>query len=364
MIKLFNVWMPKDVVGPLLEVLYSGYITQGAKVDEFEKALAYKVGNSKVLSLNSGTSALTLALRLANIGPGDEVISTPMTCIATNVPIVTAGAKIRWADVDPDTGLIDPENVDRKLTAKTKAIVAVDWGGLPCDYDTLREVANGIPLISDAAHSFGGRYKGVRIGAVADFTAFSFQAIKTITTVDGGALTTRLYEDYERGKLLRWFGVDRENDTQFKGSLDVVEAGYKFHMNDVTAVIGLVQLQQMHTPLEHQRAGATRYQAGLSSFYEIPAVDYPVVSASWLMTVLLPDRQRRDTFVSWMESQSIECSQVHWRNDWHTAFKDFYDPHLPGVDRFTDRMVCIPNHWALTPQERTYIIKKMNEFAS
>ena len=212
MIPLFKVHMPESVMDPLKAVLMSGYIGQGTKVDEFEKALVPWIGHPNILSLNSGTSALYLALKLAGVGYEDEVISTPMTCMASNTPIMDHKAKIVWADIDPWTGNIDPVDVERKITARTKAVMAVHWGGYPCEIDELLRVTKkyGIPLIEDAAHAFGAVYRGRKIGALSQFTCFSFQAIKHLTTVDGGALVASTNEGYRRGKLLRWYGIDRE----------------------------------------------------------------------------------------------------------------------------------------------------------
>ena len=151
--------MARTVIKPLKEVLFSGLITQGPKVDEFEEKLANFIGNKKILTVNSGTSALHLALDLANVQEGDEVISTPMTCTATNWPILAHRAKIVWADIDPDTGNIDTESIKRCITKKTKAIMVVDWGGYPCDIDMIKGYVGDIPVIEDVAHSFGAVYK-------------------------------------------------------------------------------------------------------------------------------------------------------------------------------------------------------------
>ena len=205
MIPLFKVHMPESVIDPLRDTLLSGFIGEGEKVVEFEEALAPWFDNENVLATNNGTAAIQLALRLSGVGPGDEVISTPMTCSATNEPVLAAGAKIVWADIDPWTGNIDVHDVKKKITPKTKAIICVDWGGYPCTFAELNYLAkkNGLKLIEDACHAFGSEYYGDKVGCQCDFSCFSFQAIKTITTVDGGALTCRSKEDYEKGKLLR-----------------------------------------------------------------------------------------------------------------------------------------------------------------
>jgi len=363
--------MPPEVDDAVLDVLHSGYVTQGPKVDEFEWELSRILGNNQVTSLNSGTSAITLALRLAHVKPGDEVIATPMTCVASNVPIMAFGAKIVWADVHPITGLIDINSVAEKITEKTKAILTVDWGGLPVDYTMLSDLtlAKEIRFISDAAHSFGAKYEKVPVGNadLADFTAFSFQAIKSITTVDGGALAYKYLSDYRKGKLLRWFGVDRENTTDFRGSLDVADWGYKFHMNDLNAAIGLVQLKYLEEVLEAQRLNAARYDAHLDEAYrrdrEVP---YGAQSANWLYTLILPRAGMQDAFRQHMAERGVEVSQVHWRNDRLSVFKKFFSAaradRLTGVDYYTERMMNIPVHSALTEEETAQVIDAANDF--
>lgn len=199
-IPLFKVHMPRSVEEPLIETLFSGFIGQGPKVDEFESKLNEYFDNQHVVTVNAGTSALQLALRLANIGPGDEVISTPMTCTASNMPILAAGAKIVWADVDPISGLISTDSIKSKITNKTKAIIMVHFGGIPCDIDGINALAKnyGIKTIEDAAHAFGSEYRNQKIGNHSDFVMFSLQAIKHITTVDGGLLLCKSKKDYDR----------------------------------------------------------------------------------------------------------------------------------------------------------------------
>jgi dTDP-4-amino-4,6-dideoxygalactose transaminase len=357
---LFKVFMGPGVVDAVADVLTSGYVTEGPKVKEFETALAEFLG-TKVITLNSGTSALTLALRLAGVGPGDEVITTPMTCQATNTPILNLGAVPVWADIDSRTGLIDPQSILHKLTHKTKAVMAVDWGGAPCDYDAIYNLLpSNVKLIADAAHAFGSTYKSRVVGDLADFTCFSFQAIKHLTSVDGGALTALHEEDLTRGRLLRWFGIDREAEVkEFRGEVDVQEAGYKMHMNDLNATIGLENLK--HTPeiLALHRANAAVLDHNLNwDLYTSTDPAYQHNSAHWLYTVLLPDSQARKRFKEHMSGKGIQVSQVHWRNDKLTAFRQFA-ANLPGVDSFSARMVCVPIHWG---SDSHRVLKAMNEF--
>jgi perosamine synthetase len=258
-IPLFKVFMSEDAIKASAEVLRSGYIGQGPRVDLFEDKLKSWFSSPYILTLNSGTSALNLALRLAEVGFGDEVISSPMTCMATNVPILANGARIVWADIDPTTGNISPKSVKEKISRKTKAIICIDWAGYPCDLDELKNIANehNIKLIEDAAHGFGSVYKDTLVGGIADFTCFSFQAIKHLTTVDGGCLVCKHHQDYQRGKLLRWFGINREGPRiDFRCEEDVVEYGYKFHMNDVSAAIGIEQLKHVSSIINAHRKNA------------------------------------------------------------------------------------------------------------
>jgi dTDP-4-amino-4,6-dideoxygalactose transaminase len=335
----------------------SGYIGQGPRVDAFEKALAPWVGNQNVLTLNSGTSALMLALRLSNVGHGDEVISTAMTCTATNVPIMAMGAKIVWADINPNDANIDPLDVERKITEKTKAIIAVHWGGYPCDMDELNRIGRkyNIKVIEDAAHAFGASYRGRAVGSISDFTCFSFQAIKHMTTVDGGALVCRDTEDYRRGKLLRWYGIDREGERKdFRCEEDVVEYGYKFHMNDVNAVIGLEQLNHVGEIIQKHRDNAAYYRQRFQGLSNLKLLDYKEdrVSSYWLFTVRVSQRL---TFMQRMKEAGIVVSQVHARNDSHTMFKEFRRV-LPGVDEFVEDQVSIPVGWWLTEEQREHIV--------
>lgn len=361
-IPLFKVYMPEEVLLPLTKTIMSGYIGQGPRVEEFEKALTPWFENQNVLTLNSGTSALMLALRVANVGYGDEVISTAMTCTATNEPIMAMGAKIVWADIDPTDGNIDPIDVERKITQRTKAIMAVHWGGYPCDIDELNRIGlkYNIKIIEDAAHAFGAHYKGRKVGSISDFTCFSFQAIKHLTTVDGGALTCKETEDYKRGKLLRWYGIDREGERKdFRCEEDVLEYGYKFHMNDVNAVIGLEQLKHVSKILQKHRENANYYVEHLKGLSKLQLLDYKPdrLSSYWLFTIRVKDRLR---FMQKLKEAGITVSQVHARNDMHTMFKDFRRV-LPGVDEFINEQVSIPVGWWLTEKEREYIVETINK---
>lgn len=366
MIPLFKVSMPKSVLKPLKDTLFSGYIGQGPKVDKFEKALANYIGNPFVLTTNTGTAGLQLALRLAGVKPDDEVITTPLTCTATNWPILAQGAKPIWADINPKTGNIDPQSAAGLISKKTKAIIAVDWGGYPCDLKNLQKIsclAGGkkIAIIEDAAHAFGATYKNQKVGQIADFTVFSFGAIKHLSAIEGGALFVKDKIDYKKGKLLRWYGLDREiPQKDFRCEQNIKEWGYKFNMNDVCAAIGLEQLKQVDNVLKKHRANAAYYRKKLKGIKNVTLLQEKKdrVSSYWLFTMRV---KRRDKFISYMKDKGIMASQVHARNDKHSCVSQFKRP-LPQLDKFIQEIVCIPVGWWLTKKQREYIVKHIKNF--
>lgn len=361
MIPLFKVFMSPAVMKPLEDVLFSGFITQGPKVEEFEKKLSDYLGNPFVATVNSGTTALHLALDLSNIEPGDEVITTPMTCTATNWPILAHRAKIVWADIDSETGNIDPKSIASRITKKTKAIMVVNWGGYPCDIDAIRKVTKGVPIIEDAAHGFGSEYKGKKVGNTADYTCFSFQAIKHLTTVDGGLITVRTKSDHQKVILKRYFGIDRtKRSKDYRIEKDIYDWGYKFHMNDVNATIGLANFKHLPDILEKHRDNAHFFRQELAKvpYVELLREDKGFHSSYWLFTMKVPDVEK---FSDYMKNHNVMASRVHRRNDNHPVTRPFRRPLL-NVDKFTKHMVCIPVGWWVTREDREYIVDVINSF--
>lgn len=338
MIRLFKVGMARAAEEAVAEVLRSGYIGQGPKVDEFEAALQKTWGlDQKPLTLNSATSALDLALTLVGVGPGDKVLTTPQTCTATNSPIVTRGATPVWCDVDTE-GLIAPASVERNFRRHpdAKAVIAVDWAGTPADYKRIRKAAPGVPVVQDAAHRFGGPAYG-------DYVVWSFQAIKFLTTGDGGALLTPAAQ-YERAKLLRWYGLDRESSASFRCAQNITEVGFKYHMNDIAASIGLANLPAARQNLRVQYDNA-RYLGERLGIEVHPESHY------WFFPVTV---DMRDEFIAYLADEGIEASQVHARNDKHDGFH-FPNGKLPGVDWFDSHQAALPCGWWLTRDELDHV---------
>ncbi len=339
----------------------SKWIGAGQRVDEFEKAISAWIHNPNFLALNSCTSAITLALRIAGIGEGAEVISTPMTCVATNVPIAHSGARIVWADVSAEDGTISPTSIQGKITDKTRAIVMVHYGGYPCEIDEIRRIAshNNLVLIEDAAQALGSYYHGVPIGSHSNFVCFSFQSVKIVTTVDGGGIAFTDPERLVAAQKLRWFGIDRHIGNFLDSDID--DIGYRFTLNDVLASIGLANITHLPELLDRRLEIASIYSNELSSMRELK-VCHPVNdsrrSSYYLFPILVPDKNR---FIDMMNGRGIECSAVHRRNDNYTVFSRFRTGHLPGVDRWDQRMVCIPiGHW-LNDGDIWHIVKSIKE---
>jgi len=275
-IPLFKVFMSQDVIKPLNDVIMSGFITQGPQVEIFEEKLKEYFNNDYILTLNSATSGLTLALRLLmdkndeEEWPGfnkeeDYVLSPVLTCFATNASILANDCKIKWIDTDNTTANVSIDDIKNKLNKNTKILYLVHWGGYPVDLDLLKELQEEhyqkygyrFRIIEDCAHAFGASYKGKKIGNHGNICVFSLQAIKHLTTGDGGIIILPNQSLYDRGKLLRWFGIDRDkrnyNRKDFRLENDISEWGYKFHMNDINATIGIYNLPYIEELLRKNR---------------------------------------------------------------------------------------------------------------
>lgn len=368
-IPLFAVhFPPREVLMPALEkVLYEpapelGYVNvgQGPRVDEYEAKLRSVLQHDNVLTVNSGTSAIHLALTILGVGPGDSILCPAETCFASVAPAVAMGCEIIWCDIDPVTGLVDPLDLERKIQVNTKCAIAVHWGGAPCDMDKLVEIQDkyGIPVIEDAAHAMGSM--GIQ---KARFTIYSQQAIKIFNTIEGGILVCQDSEDYRRGKLLRWFGISRDTEAADLRCAESIneKGGLKFQPNDVHATIGILQLDYLKEIVTKHRVNALYYSQTLDP--KIFTHKYNPRSAYWLYTILLPSKELRLMFMDWMKrAGDIMVSQVHARLDTHACVREYQKHPLPGVTEFMDRQVSIPVHWNLSKDDTKHIANTCNSF--
>jgi dTDP-4-amino-4,6-dideoxygalactose transaminase len=384
-IQLFKVFMAPTAAEEVGKVLNSGYIGQGPKVDELETQLKDYFNHDHLVTLNSGTSGLHLALHLLKrpgvftknyqgaafwedmwpgVQDGDEVLATALTCTASNWPILANGLKIKWVDIDPTTLNMDLDDLERKISPKTKAIILVHWGGYPNDLDRIKQIQEKAQqlygfkpaVIEDGAHSFGSKYKGKHLGNHGNMVMYSLQAIKHITAIDGGILTLPHQKLYDRAKLIRWYGIDRDsNRKDFRCEADIEEWGFKFHMNDVNATVGIENLKHADGIIKKHQSNALFYDQNLQNIPGLTTLTRhnDRESAFWIYSMLVEDR---DNFMKWMKECNIIVSQVHERNDKHTCVKE-YKSFLPTLDNTIEKVISIPVGWWVTNEEREYIVE-------
>jgi len=382
-IQLFKVHMAPTAADEVAKILNSGYIGQGPKVEELEKNLKDYFNHDHLVTLNSGTSGLHLALHLLKkpqenikqfegvafweqkwpgVQEGDEILATALTCTASNFPILANGLKIKWVDIDPTTLNMDLDDLERKITPKTKAIILVHWGGYPNDLDRIKQIQEKSQqlygfkpaVIEDGAHSFGSKYKGKLLGNHGNMVMYSLQAIKHITAIDGGILTLPNQDLYNRSKLLRWYGIDRDsNRKDFRCEADIEEWGFKFHMNDVSATVGIENLKHAEDIISKHKENAKFYDENLKNVDKLTLLTRHKdrESSFWIYSMLVEDR---DKFMEHMKKCNIIVSQVHERNDEHTCVKEYKSP-LPTLDKTINKIVSIPVGWWITNEERQYI---------
>ena len=377
--------MSNNAKKEVAKVLDSGFIGQGPKVDEFERELEKTYHRGTVVTTNSGTAAEHLAFRLLQnpdtnqkvfdgvamwesnwpgIQPGDEALCTALTCTATNWPVLANGMDIKWVDIDPETLNMDLDDLERKLSPKTKVIYVVHWGGNPIDLRRLEKIQDKAQslygfrpaVIEDCAHAFGAKYHGSPIGTHGNLCTFSFQAIKHMTSGDGGMLITPHQKMYKRARLLRWYGIDRDdNRKDFRCENDIPEWGYKFHMNDINAAIGLENLKEVQENVVNKNIDNAWYYSREMCAGKVPGVtllkETPGCSF-WLYTMLV---ENQEGFMRMMDEKGIMVSRVHERNDKHSCVAK-YKSSLPNLDAAVKKMICIPNGWWVSTEQREYII--------
>lgn len=373
MIPVYRPWVGAEEARAVARVLRSGWLGLGPVTAEFERRFARYVGAPEAIATSSGTAALHLALLAAGVGPGDEVILPALTFVATGEAVLMCGARPVFADIDPDTLNLDPVAVRRRLTGRTRAILPVHYGGLPCDLDSLRRLARRgrrIALIEDAAHACGSIYKDRRIGTHGDFTSFSFHAVKNLTTGEGGMITTADRRAAARLRRLRVFGIDRDawvrhRAKQRGGRLpewryEVREPGFKAHMSDVAAAIGLVQLAKLERGNAIRRGLARRYDA---AFADLPGITRRAQPADRLSNhhLYVAQTSRRDELLETLRRHGIAAG-AHYEPVHHLqAFRRWWTA-LPETERVWRRVVSLPIYPDLRPADQARVIRAVRAF--
>jgi perosamine synthetase len=359
MINFFNTYISPNACEKVNIVLNSTLLSEGKVTEEFEAELRRIFGFKHIVTLNSGTSALHLALDLLDIGDGDEVIIPPQTFIATGLAVLYCKAKPIFSDINYEDGNLNIESVRSKITSRTRAIICVDWGGLPCDLDGLKDLINGkdIKLIEDAAHALGATYKNRATGTLADITCFSFQAIKHLTTGDGGAITLNDPTLYERAVRKKWFGIDRrqtEISELGERKYDLKEVGFKYHLNNYAAALGLANLNGFKERLEKRRKIGELYRRQLADLKDITLFTEPGdrQSAYWLFGL---HTNNRIQLIRNLNSKGVPSSVVHQRIDKYSVFGGT-DRTLANMNRFDETQLHIPIHDAISEETAAYIV--------
>lgn len=363
MLSLFKVFMSSEASKNVSKTLSSGMITQAGKVEEFENELKKWFSYPYILTLNSATSGLTLAVRMLDLNPDDEILVSSLSCFATIVPILANNHHIKWVDIDSKTCNISLEDLKTKITKKTKALVFVHWAGSPLDLDRLEKIQRytkdkfgfRLKVIEDCAHSFGSEYNEKLIGTHGNTCVFSLQAIKHLTTGDGGLIFLPDEKSYERANLLRWYGISREKKKKkdFRLENDISEWGYKFHMNDIAATIGLSNLPYMVENLKKVRENAEYYDTVFKNVNGIILLQQlPITKSSyWIYTLKISGKIH---FIKYMKEKNIMVSQVHNRCDKHSCVSN-YSTKLPMLDILEKEIISIPVHWDISVKNREYI---------
>jgi len=348
----------REDMDAVLKVLKSDWLTTGPAVDEFEQALEATTGGNSVVAVSSGTAALHTAYAAAGIGPGDEVITPPITFVATQATAISVGATVTFADVQPDTACIDPISVESAITPRTRAIVAVDYAGHPCDMDALREIAdaNHLLLIEDAAHSLGSTYRGRPVGSLADVTAFSFFPTKNITTAEGGAVAARDSHIHIRAAEFARQGLIRDHNRfieQNEGPWhqEVHRFGLNYRLPDLLAALGTAQLSRLEE-FKARRAWIKRRYDEI--FADVEGLDVPAqhsdVDPVWhLYPLRVPADQRRRIFER-LRASGIGVQVNYLPAYRHPAFAALgFEPGMcPSAENFYEREISLPMYASLS----------------
>jgi len=364
----------EEEIAAVADTLRSAWITTGPKTKHFEQEFATFLGAPAALALNSCTAGLHLALVTLDIGPGDEVITTPMTfCSSVNV-IEHVGARPVLVDIEPDTLTLDPERVAAAITPRTRAIMPVHYAGHPVDMAPLLELARqqGLYVIEDAAHALPAAYHGQRIGTIGDLTAFSFYATKNLTTAEGGMLTGAP-DLIERARILSLHGMSRDAwkryDAHGSWYYEVVEAGWKYNMTDIQAAIGLVQLQRLETMQQRRHEIVACYNAAFSQLdvLQIPT-ERPDAKSAWHLYVLRLHLDRltidRARFIEELRARNIGTSVHFIPIHLHPYYRDKYGwqpDDFPIAHREYQRVISLPLHPGLTDEDVNDVIAAVKD---
>ena len=361
-----------DDIQAVVDVLKSDYLTTGPKIAEFEQSVSDYVGAKYAVAVSNGTAALHAACFAAGIGEGDEVITTPITFAASANCVLYCGGKPVFADIDPQTYNIDAEDIKRKITARTKAVIPVHLAGQPCDMDAIHKIAEEYHLmvIEDGAHALGSVYKGKKIGALSDMTTFSFHPVKPITTGEGGMVVTDDEELYQRLVLFRSHGITRDASllTEDGGPwfYQQLELGYNYRITDIQCALGCSQMKKLQRFIGRRRELAARYDEALKDCphlllpYQLPQTE----SGYHLYIIQVTDCDRRQVFED-LRAKGVGVNVHYIPVYYHPYYREhgYGDVCCPHAEQLYQRMMSIPLHAGMTDAQQDYVIQCIKEIA-
>jgi perosamine synthetase len=366
-------WVTEEDIKAVSDVLRSDWLTTGPKVEEFEEAFAAKVGSRYAVALSSGTAALHAAALAACIGPEDEVITTPMTFAATANCILYQGGRPVFSDVEPETLLVDASKIEEKITPKTKAIIAVDYAGQPCDYDELKSIAkrHNLTLVADACHALGATYKGRNVGTLADMTVFSFHPVKHITTGEGGMVTTDDPELAKKVRVFRNHGITsdhRERERCGSWFYEMVDLGYNYRLPDINCALGLSQLKRLDQNVSRRRELAALYNKAFSKIEAVrPLTQKADRKSSWHLYVVKLDLSkirttRKDVFSS-LRDEGIGVNVHYIPVYWHPYYQKLgYKKGLcPVAEKAYEEIVTLPLFCAMSDSDAAQVVSAVKK---
>lgn len=364
-------WIDEEDIKAVIEVLHSDWITQGPKVAEFEKEFAKYVGARYAVAVNSGTAALHTACFAAQIEKGDEVITTPITFAASANCVLYQGGTPIFADIKEDTLNIDPEEIKKKINQKTKALIPVDFAGLPVDLEEIQEIARkyNLIIIEDASHALGATYKGSKIGSISDMTIFSFHPVKHITTGEGGMITTNNKEYYERLKLFRTHGITKDKDKLLKYDgtwyYEMQELGYNYRLTDFQCALGISQLKNIDKFLNRRREIVARYNNEFKNLKEIaiPELNHIDSNPAWHLYVIQLNLEklkvgRREIFEA-LRAENIGVNVHYIPVHLQTYYQKRFGYNLgdfPKAEKYYSRAITLPVFPKMTDKDVDEVI--------
>lgn len=347
------------------ECLESGWIGLGPKTAAFEQAFGEFLGTKYVIGLNSCTAALDMAFKILGVTEG-EVITTSLTFVSTNHAILYNNCTPVFADIRPDTLTLDPDDVRRKITPQTRAIMLVHYAGHPCEMDAFTTLAeqHGLYLIEDCAHAAGSTYNGQPVGTFGHAGCFSFHAVKNIAMGEGGALVVRSEEEYERAMRLRWCGIsrstwERTHGKSYSWQYDVTELGYKYHLSDIAAAIGLVQLRKAEQHRQRRQEIWNTYNAAFADLPVEPLAIAPNVKSTHLFYVL--KTHERDQLVEYLAERGIGTSVHYYPNHLFELYRD-HPADVPITEQVWQQIITLPCYPSLTHEEQNTVIEAVRAF--